>query len=123
MLGCWGEATSSYLLYGDLQPGLMLHWRVQAYMLGHLSPEYRNLLPGLRVNGLPIRTFTMNRGPPTGLQKTPEADLAAEENTLPPQKKKGRPPPPGGEGPPPRGAPGGAGGGGGATHPRGPYLE
>ena len=42
---------SSYRLDGDLHPALMLHWRVQACLVGHLisSLEYRNLLPGLRV--------------------------------------------------------------------------
>ena len=45
------EPPSSYRVDGDLHPTLMLHWRVQACLVGHLisSPEYRNLLPGLRV--------------------------------------------------------------------------
>ena len=71
------EPLSSYHLDGDLHPALicmMLHRRVQVYLFCHLNPdfrwEYRNLLPELRVNSLPIITFTMNRAPPppTGLQ-------------------------------------------------------
>ena len=41
------EPPSSYRVDGDLHPTLMLHWRVQAYMVSHLSPysqqEYRIL--------------------------------------------------------------------------------
>ena len=62
------EPLNSYCLDGDLYPAPLLHWRVQAYLVSYLNPnfrrEYRGLLPGLRVNGRPIRTFTMNRGPP-----------------------------------------------------------
>ena len=51
-----------------MHPAIMLHWRVQAYLVGRLDPssrrEYRSLLPGLRINGRPIRVFTMSRGLP-----------------------------------------------------------
>ena len=46
---------------GDLHPALMLHWRVQAYLVGRLDPC---LLPGLKINGRPLRAFTRSRGPP-----------------------------------------------------------
>ena len=46
------EPPSTYALEGDLHPALLLHWQVQAYLVGHLDPdsrqEYRALLPGLR---------------------------------------------------------------------------
>ena len=51
-----------------MHPAIILHWRVQAYLVGRLDPssrrEYRCLLPGLRINGRPIRVFTMSRGLP-----------------------------------------------------------
>ena len=54
----------TYALEGELHPALLLHWRVQAYLVGYLDPdsrrEYRGLLPGLRINGRPLRAFTMN---------------------------------------------------------------
>ena len=63
------EPLSAYVLEGDLQPALMLHWPMQAYLVGRFDPnsrrEYRNLLPGLKINGRPLRAFTMSRGLPT----------------------------------------------------------
>ena len=35
------EPISSYRLFRELHPVLMLHWRVQAYLVGHLSPDSR----------------------------------------------------------------------------------
>lgn len=32
------EPPNSYSLDGDLHPALLLHWRVQANLVGHLSP-------------------------------------------------------------------------------------
>ena len=61
------EPPSTYPLEGELHPVLLLHWRVQANLVGYLDPdsrrEYRGLLQGLRVNGRPLQAFTMNRGP------------------------------------------------------------
>lgn len=60
--------STSYCFDGDKHPALLLHWCVQAYLVSHLGLdsrlEYRGFLPGHRVNGRHIRTFTMNRGPP-----------------------------------------------------------
>ena len=55
------EPLSAYVLEGDLHPALMMHWRVQAYLVGRLDPC---LLPGLKINGRPLRAFTRSRGPP-----------------------------------------------------------
>ena len=44
------QPDSTYALEGELHPALLLHWRVQDYLVGHLYPgsrwEYRGLLPG-----------------------------------------------------------------------------
>ena len=62
------EPPLAYVMEGDLHPALMLHWRVQAYLVSQVDPsarrEYRSLLPGLKINGRPLRAFTMSRGPP-----------------------------------------------------------
>ena len=62
------EPPLAYVMEGDLHPALMLHWRVQAYLVRQLDlsarREYRSLLPGLRINGRPLRAFTMNQAPP-----------------------------------------------------------
>lgn len=51
------EPPSTYPLEGELHPALLLHWRVQAYLVGYLDPdsrrEYRGFLAGLWVNGRP----------------------------------------------------------------------
>ena len=56
------EPLSTYVLEGDLHPALMLHWPMQAYLVGRFDPssrrECRNLLPGLKINGRPLRAFT-----------------------------------------------------------------
>ena len=63
-----GEDPLAYVMEGDLHPALMLNWRVQAYLVSQLDPsarrEYRSLLPGLKINGRPLRALTMSRGPP-----------------------------------------------------------
>ena len=72
---------STYALEGDLHPALLLRWRVQAYLVGHLDPnsrrEYLALLPGLRVNGWPLRSFTMNPGPSPQLRRALEDTTGA----------------------------------------------
>ena len=62
------EAPPLHLRLGRrVASALLLHWRVQAYLVGYLDSdsrqEYRGLLPGLRINGWPLWAFTMNRGP------------------------------------------------------------
>mgnify|MGYP003690178801 CR=1 FL=1 len=81
-----------------MHPALMLHWRVQAYLVGRLDPssrwEYRGLLPGLRINGRPLRAFTMNRRQPPQARRvvvegwkpeappeSPPRETAKEEDT------------------------------------------
>lgn len=69
----------------------MFHWRVQAYLVGNLSLdsqlEYRGLLPGLRVNGPPIRTFTMNIGPPPKVCRVVIEGWTPETSPDSPQKE------------------------------------
>ena len=79
------EPSSAYVMERNLHPALMLHWRVQAYLVGRLDPssrrEYRSLLPGLKINGRPLRAFTISRGPPPRARRvvvegwTPEVPL------------------------------------------------
>ena len=55
------EPRSAYALEGELHPAVLLHWRVQAYLVGHIDSgsrrEYLGFLPGLRINGWPLRAF------------------------------------------------------------------
>ena len=97
------EPPSTYALEGELHPVLLLHWRVQAYLVGHLDPgsrrEYRGLLPGLRINGLPLRAFTMNRRLPPQTRRvvvegwTPEATLESPLGRRPRKRTLPRRPP------------------------------
>ena len=101
-----------------MHPALMLHWRVQAYLVGRLDPssrwEYRGLLPGLRINGRPLRAFTMNRRQPPQARRvvvegwkpeappeSPPRETAKEEDTPAPGSDEAQTPPnEGQEGPP-----------------------
>ena len=40
------ELPSTYPLEGELYPALLLHWRVQAYMVGYLNPDCRHSIAG-----------------------------------------------------------------------------
>ena len=40
------EPPSTYPLEGELYPALLLHWRVQAYLVGYLDPDSRRSIPG-----------------------------------------------------------------------------
>ena len=89
------EPPSTYALEGDLHPALLLHWRVQAYLVGHLDPEsrreYRALMLGLRVNGRPLRCFTMNPGPPPQLPRVVVVEGWAPEAPLVPPPEEAKP--------------------------------
>ena len=91
------EPPSTYALEGDLHPALLLHWRVQASLVGHLDPdsrrEYRALMPGLRVNGRPFRCFTMNPGPHPQLRRVVVVEGWAPEAPLVPPLRRPSPRP------------------------------
>ena len=40
------EPPSTYPLEGELYPALLLHWRVQAYLVGYLDPDSRRVFCG-----------------------------------------------------------------------------
>ena len=40
------EPPSTYPLEGELQPALVLHWRVQAYLVGYLDTDSRRSMEG-----------------------------------------------------------------------------
>ena len=113
------EPPYTYTLAGELHPALLLHWRVQAYLVGYLDPdsqrEYQGLLPGLRVNGRPLRSFTMNPGQHPQVRSvivvegwTPEVpsdfppkEAAEEEDTPPAAAGESAQEPEGAQAPPP----------------------
>ena len=67
------EPPSTYPLEGELYPALLLHWRVQAYLVGYLDPDSQRSIAGccrgLPVNGRPLLAFTMNQGPPPQVRR------------------------------------------------------
>ena len=40
------EPPSTFPLEGELHPALLLHWRVQAYLVGYLNPDSRRSIAG-----------------------------------------------------------------------------
>ena len=91
------EPLSAYVLEGDLHPALMLHWRVQAYLVGRFDRssrrEYRSLLPRLKINGRPLRAFTKSRGlPPRAWRVVVEGWTPEVPQESPPGRRPRRPP-------------------------------
>ena len=91
------EPPSAYVLEGDLHPALMLHWRVQAYLVGRFDRssrrEYRSLLPRLKINGRPLRAFTKSRGlPPRAWRVVVEGWTPEVPQESPPGRRPRRPP-------------------------------
>ena len=95
------EPPYTYTLAGELHPALLLHWRVQAYLVGNLDldsrQEYRGLFPGLRVNGRPLQAFTMNPGPHKEAAEEEDIPLAAAGESAQEPEGAQAPPPEGQE--------------------------